>query len=54
MDLPIFEVCAVIHEVDLFSEWLPFCSDAKTVKKIKHGELIPYVNIHIYLIIRFL
>ena len=27
-DFPLFEQCAVIHEVDLFKEWVPFCSDS--------------------------
>ena len=33
-DLPLFEQCAVIHEVDLFKEWVPFCSDSRLIEKL--------------------
>lgn len=46
-DLPLFEQCAVIHEVDLFHEWVPFCRESITVDKIGKAELIPYINIGI-------
>jgi hypothetical protein len=39
-NLPIFEQCAVIHEIDLFKEWIPFCSDSMMVDKIGKSELI--------------
>lgn len=39
-DLPLFEQCAVIHEIDLFHTWIPFCSDAKMIDKIGPAELI--------------
>lgn len=42
-DLPLFEQCAVIHEVDLFSEWIPFCRESITVDKIGKAELVPYL-----------
>eukprot|EP01039_Chlorochromonas_danica_P001567 gene1567-1712_t len=44
-ELPIFEQCAVIHEVDLFPTWLPFCKEGVTVDKVGIAELIPYVYI---------
>lgn len=40
-ELPIFEQCAVIHEVDLFPTWLPFCKEGVTVDKVGIAELIP-------------
>lgn len=42
-DLPLFEQCAVIHEVDLFSEWIPFCRESITVDKLGKAELVPYL-----------
>ena len=42
-DLPLFEQCAVIHEVDLFKEWVPFCSDSRLIEKIGRAELIFYL-----------
>eukprot|EP01035_Chromulina_nebulosa_P036863 gene36863-49723_t len=33
-DLPIFEQCAVIHEVDLFSTWVPLCGESILIEKI--------------------
>ena len=40
-DLPLFEQCAVIHEVDLFNNWIPFCTESKMVTKIGNAELVP-------------
>mmetsp|Transcript_26097 Transcript_26097/g.28462 ORF Transcript_26097/g.28462 Transcript_26097/m.28462 type:complete len:217 (-) Transcript_26097:152-802(-) len=42
-DLPIFELCAVMKEVDLFHEWVPFCKESVMVDRIGRAELIPYV-----------
>lgn len=38
--LPMFEQLAVIHEVNLFHEWVPFCSHSRTVTKLGPVELI--------------
>ena len=43
-DLPIFEQCAVIHEVDLFSTWVPLCTQSILIEKIGKAELIAYVR----------
>ena len=43
LELPLFEQCATVHEVDLFREWLPFCSDSKTIEKLQPAELIAYL-----------
>ena len=39
-DLPMFEQLAVIHEVDLFHEWVPFCCTSRTITKLSPVELI--------------
>jgi hypothetical protein len=44
-DLPLFEQCAVIHEVDLFKEWIPFCRESINVAKLGRAELLPYLTI---------
>ena len=37
--LPLFEQMAVIHEIDLYHEWAPFCTDSILVEKIGKAEL---------------
>ncbi len=39
-ELPYFEQLAVIHEVDLYKEWVPFCSESTTIDKLAHAELV--------------
>lgn len=46
-DLPLFEQCAVIHEVDLFHEWVPFCRESILIDKVGKAEMYPYLNIGI-------
>ncbi len=38
--VPLFEQAAVVHEVDLWTDWIPFVTHAKTVEKVSHGEII--------------
>lgn len=38
-DLPLFEQMAVLHEIDLYKEWAPFCSTSVMVDKIGQAEL---------------
>lgn len=38
-DLPLFEQMAVLHEIDLYKEWAPFCSSSVMVDKIGQAEL---------------
>lgn len=40
-DLPLFEQCAVIYEIDLFKEWIPFCRESELVDKVGKAELVP-------------
>lgn len=42
-DLPIFEQVAVIHEIDLFTTWLPFCHDSVLLEKIGPVEIVSYL-----------
>ena len=44
-NLPIFEQLAVIHEVDFFRDWVPFCSKSSMVAKMSHTELAAYFKI---------
>ncbi len=44
-DLPLFEQCAVIHEIDLFSEWVPFCNDSALLEKLGPAELLMYLSV---------
>ena len=39
-NLPLFEQCAVIHEIDLFKEWAPMCSESKTIEKFSAADLM--------------
>lgn len=39
-NLPIFEQCAVIHEVDLFKSWVPLCDESILIEKIGKAELV--------------
>ena len=34
LEVSIFNLCAMIYEVDIFPKWIPFCSKAKTVKSL--------------------
>lgn len=38
-NLPLFEQMAVMHEIDLYKEWAPFCSNSVLVDKIGKAEL---------------
>ena len=39
-DLPIFEQCAVLHEVDLFKEWIPFCRSSINIENVGLADLV--------------
>jgi len=43
--VPLFEQLAVVREVGLFSEWVPFCNHSTFVRKIGVAELIAHLNI---------
>jgi hypothetical protein len=42
-DLPLFEQCAVLHEVDLFKTWMPFCTHSTLLAKLGYAEVVPYI-----------
>eukprot|EP01032_Pedospumella_encystans_P032587 gene32587-36793_t len=42
-DLPLFEQMAVLHEIDLYKEWAPFCTSSVMVDKIGNAELFGYL-----------
>jgi len=34
LEVPIFNLCALIYEIELFKLWIPFCHEGYTVKLI--------------------
>lgn len=39
-DLPLFEQTAVIHEIDLFKLWVPFCTESLHIDKQGNTDLV--------------
>lgn len=33
LDFSIFNLCALIYEIELFKEWMPFCDESSCVQK---------------------
>ena len=50
-DLPIFEQCLTIHEINFFKTWIPFCPISMLLEKLEAAELLMYVNISVPYII---
>jgi len=46
-DLPMFEQACVIHEVDYFKTWIPFCNDSQTVDKIGYADIVALISLFI-------
>ena len=46
-EMPLFEQLAVINEVGLFKEWMPFCSNSSLVDKLGQAELVAYMHLFI-------
>lgn len=44
-DLPILEQLAVLKEVSLWKEWMPFCSHSSLVHQIHHNELLAFFTL---------
>ena len=38
-NLPLFEQLAVMHEIDLFQEWVPFCTESRLIDKAGQAEV---------------
>jgi len=46
-NLPLFEQLAVINEVDLFKEWIPFCDRSTTVTRLGQAEIVAYFGVFV-------
>jgi len=51
-EIPIFEQLCVVHEVDMWNEFVPFCVQSELVSNVGHAELVAYVNLSVKLISR--
>ena len=51
-DLPLFEQCAVIHEIDLFREWVPFCDGSALLEKLGPADLLMYLSVNVLFLSR--
>lgn len=51
-NLPFFEQLAVINEIDLFTQWVPFCSSAEVLKRIGKAELLAHFSLSFPMISR--
>ncbi|KAL4466538.1 hypothetical protein ABPG72_010589 [Tetrahymena utriculariae] len=47
LDIPWFNLVALVYEIDLFKNWFPFCKHAYTIKKPKKGEKIGYFEMNL-------
>jgi len=45
LDISIFNLCALIYEIELFKNWVPFCDKSYTIKKIKRAEKVVYLKL---------
>ena len=45
MDIPLENLITVIYEIDLFKNWVPFCDESKTIKKINKAEKVAYFSV---------
>jgi hypothetical protein len=46
-NLPFFEQAAVIHDVDSFKNWVPFCEDSVLLEKLAPAELLLYISVNV-------
>lgn len=44
-NLPLFEQLAVIRELQLYKEWVPFCSKSEMLHEISHTDMIAFMHI---------
>ncbi len=51
-NLPFFEQLAVLNEIDMFREWVPFCHSSDMLHRIGHAELIAHFHISLGLFSR--
>lgn len=45
MDIPIYNLCSLIYEIELFKNWVPFCDESFTIKKVKRAEKLAYIKV---------
>ena len=51
-DLPIFEQMTVLHEIDLYKEFIPLCNKSLLIDYLSPSELIAYLNVSAKLVSR--
>lgn len=51
-NLPFFEQLAVINEIDLFSEWVPFCHSSEELHRVGPAELLAHFHVSLGLFSR--
>lgn len=44
-NLPLFEQLSVIRELQLYKEWVPFCSKSEMLHEISHTDMIAFLHI---------
>ena len=44
-NLPLFEQLAVIRELQLYKEWVPFCDKSEKLHEVARTDVIAYMNI---------
>ena len=44
-NMPIFNLISLIYEIELFKNWVPFCSTSSTLKKVKRAEKVVYIKL---------
>jgi hypothetical protein len=43
--MPIFNLCALIYEIELFKNWVPFCEESATLKHIGLAQKVVYLKL---------
>jgi hypothetical protein len=44
-NLPLFEQLAVIHQLQLYSQWVPFCDKSDLLHEISSTNMLAFINI---------
>lgn len=42
LNVPIFNLLALIYEIDLYNTWMPFCSEARVIASLSHTRRVVY------------
>jgi len=43
--VPVFNLLALIYEIELFKNWVPFCDQSYTLKRVKWCEKVVYLKL---------